>query len=235
MIRYEMMQKNINPYNQEIFESEFKKTELYNQLLKEYNDITFAHHQPIYFNSIQRTQTPRQYCSKSLFSAVPFYYINYLTQQNPEEIYDLGCGYNIFKKYIPNIIGIGAENPASDHFYADIHDYVDDDFIKGHQNYYESVFSINALHYIPLTHLRQVVVDFMSMIKPNGMGFLALNLQRMIDRDETFKNSSEEELEIYIREQLYNVPAEYKVFDVNLESLDNYMDGNIRLVCHKTI
>ena len=33
-------------------------------------------------------------------------------EKNPKTIYDLGCGKNLFKKYLPNVIGIGAETPA---------------------------------------------------------------------------------------------------------------------------
>jgi len=224
------LQLNINPYDPIKFEKKFQKTALYKQLQNEYDLVYFSH----VWYKIYSLITPRQLFGESFFSAIPFYYLEYLTAQNPKEIYDLGCGWNIFKKYISNIVGIGAEDNEK-YFYGDIYDYIDDNFVNGHQNYFESVFSINALHFIPLSDIRKRVVDFISMIKPGGYGFLALNVKRMIERDSKFENYSVPDLEKYIRAELYDVPAEYKVFEVNLEILDEWMDGNIRLICHKTI
>ena len=78
------------------------------------------------------------------------------------------------------------------------------------------------------------------MIAPGGHGFLAINLARMLERDTVqFKNYTAEQLEEYVRTQLSDIPAEYKVFDLNFNNHgyqpDNAMDGNIRLICHKTI
>ena len=66
-------------------------------------------------------------------------------------------------------------------FYGDIHGIVDDDYIEQHQSYFESVFSICALHFQPIDQFCKIVRDFSSMVKPNGHGFLSVNLQRMID------------------------------------------------------
>lgn len=230
-------QNNINPYNQEMFEREFVKTPLFQTLKQDFDIISFDYSYD-FFNCPELTprQQEGQQIQISKFSAVPFYYINWLTEQNPKQIYDLGCGWNIFKKYIPTVIGIGPEPKDSGYFYGDIHDLVDSDFITHHQNYFESVFSINSLHFQPLTCLRKTVLDFISMIAPNGYGFLTLNCQRMLDREPTNLNTlSKFELENYIRTELSNIPVDYKVFDVDLTRIDNPMDGNIRLVCHKII
>jgi hypothetical protein len=223
------MKPNINPYNQEAFSKKFVETELYQQLVKDYDNVRFE-------KFFKDWRTPRQTHALRQFTAVPFYYLEFLTQQNPAVIYDLGCGWNIFKKYIPNIIGVGAEHPDSGFYYADIHDYVDDVYIAGHQNFFESVFSINALHFVPLSRLQQRVLDFYSMIKSNGSGFLALNLARMLERDvQKFNNFGPLELDQYVRDQLYDLDINYKVFDVEFTNnkLDEFMDGNIRLVIEK--
>lgn len=223
--------RNINPYNQENFEREFVNTDLYRQLKNDFDCIIF--------NKLwleENTKTPREQkgsYQKTLMTANPFYYLTFLLEKNPTKIYDLGCGWNIFKRYIPNIIGIGAENPNGSDFYADIHDYVDDAFVEGHQGYFESVFSINALHFIPLSQLQKIISDFHSMIKPGGRGFLALNLARLIDRDELFQDLPIEDVEKYARNVLQNLNIDYLVVDIDFSVYDEYMDGNIRLVMQR--
>lgn len=234
------MINNINPYCQDYFEKKFQQSLTYQALASNYDIIGFEK----YFS--RRTvvgPTPRQqfgtgmFTNHTYFTAVPFYYLEFLTEQNPNIIYDLGCGWNIFKKYIPNIVGIGAEDLSSPFYYADQHDYVDECFIAGHQDFFESVFSINALHFIPLSKLQQRVLEFHSMIKPGGTGFLALNFERMFEREtsDQFHNFTLQDYDNYVRTQLYDLELDYCVFDVELteENRNEYMDGNIRLVIKK--
>ena len=217
------MQPNINDYNELEFREKFSKTELYSQLAQDYDRLYFTHH----FDGW--SCTPREQSAVRQFSVVPFYYLEYLTKHSPKNIYDLGCGWNIFKRYFPNIIGVGAE--TGDEFHGDIHDFVDDDYITNHQNYFESVFSINALHYVPLHNLRKRVLEFVSMIRPGGRGFITFNLKRMLEQESNLTQFGN--YEDYIRTELSNVEFTYEVFDVNLSVIDDVMDGNIRLVIHK--
>ena len=127
--------------------------------------------------------------------------------------------------------------PSAD-FYGDIHGFVDDVYIQEHQNYFQSVFSICALHFHPLHLFKKVVVDFVSMIKIGGRGFLALNLQRMIEREsEQFllqefstSNPSKSQYNQYIRKELSSLNLKFLILDVNITFIDDPMDGNIRLV-----
>ena len=131
---------DIRPYSAHEFKAKFTGTQLHQIIEKEFDQLVwnFAEFR------LSKEHTPRQaYGDKKLltsqFTMIPFYYLEFLTQKNPKTIYDLGCGWNIFKKYIPSIVGIGAEDPNSEYFFGDVHDYVDEDFIRGHQNYFESV------------------------------------------------------------------------------------------------
>lgn len=226
--------KNVNQYNEVEFTESFKKTKIYQSLNKDFDLVYFGNN----VDELVTSSTPRHIIGLRRTSAVPFYYLEFLTEKTPETIYDLGCGWNLFKRYIPNIIGIGAENVELDQFFGDIHDFVDDDYVKNHQEYFESVFSINALHFHPLSELRKIATDFASMIKPGGMGYLALNLEKMlaVERDkEKFKDYTTADLDVYVRQQLNDLPisVEYLVFDVDLTVRDAYMDGNIRFVCQR--
>jgi hypothetical protein len=209
-------------------------------LARDFSHITWDSHCDIY-----KTFTPRQFLgdtSKNIFSAVPFYYLEYLLETNPKQIYDLGCGWNIFKKYITNIIGVGEEDPTASNYYGDEHGRVDQNYIDSHQDYFESVFSINALHFIPLLSMRKRVIDFISMIAPGGRGFITLNLLRMIDRSsdefliDTFGTlrPTNQQFDTYVRNALSDLPCKCLVFDVDvLNSLNDVMEGNIRLVFEK--
>ena len=113
--------ENIAPYNENEFISVFKTTEVYKKLRCDYTDDKLVWHKFFHLgntiksiteerSSVLRTggySTPRAY--KEEFSASIFYYLLPLLEKNPKKIYDLGCGKNMFKPYLPNIIGIGAE------------------------------------------------------------------------------------------------------------------------------
>jgi hypothetical protein len=227
------MLQDILPYDQDKFKNEFTKTPVYDRIQNDFDELTWDYH----FNWYNPAYTPRrQWGDKNLqktrFSMVIFYYLNFLTEKNPKHIYDLGCGWNIFKKYIPSIIGIGAEPIDGEDFFGDSHDYFDDDFIKGHQNYFESVFSINAIHFVPMSNIRKRILDFASIVKPSGRGFVTFNAMALMCAD-TEINVPRQELELWIRQQLSDLPFTVLQFDMDLTQINNIMDGNIRLIFEK--
>jgi hypothetical protein len=224
--------KNINEYDKEKFFQNFATSDISLKVKKDFDKLSWDK------NFKYEINTPRQLVGdknlETVFSMAPFYYINRLLETNPSRIYDLGCGWNIFKKYIPNIIGVGAENPTSKFYHADVHDLVDDDYINNHQNYFESFFSINALHFHPIDDLKKVVLNFISMSRKHGRGFLALNFQRMFERAKNKKFLDKNfDFDFYIRNELYCINVDYLIFDVDLSVKDDPMDGNIRLVFEK--
>ena len=226
--------KNINEYKKDEFYAQFYNSDLCKQIKKDFDILSWEKYYQRDF-----ILTPRQIIGEiqkqsTVFSMVPLYYINYLLEKNPKEIYDIGCGWNIFKKYIPNIIGVGAEELNTEHFFGDIHDVWDSDFVYHHNEFYESIFSINALHFRPIDDLRKVVNEFASVIQKGGRGFLALNLARMVERavdDKFFQIKFD--FDKYIRNELKDVGFKYIVFDVDVTIYDESLDGNIRLVIEK--
>ena len=226
------MQQDVKPYNQEEFKKQFTKSPLHARILTDFDELYWNYHCDDFDYGTPRQHWGDKNLQKTRFSVGIFYYLNFLTEKNPKNIYDLGCGWNIFKKYIPSIIGVGSEPMDREDFFGDINDYVDDDYIKGHQNYFESVFSICALHYVPMSDIRKRVLDFASMIKSSGRGFITFNAQRMLDRDTKIK-ISQHELESWIRQQLSNLPVTVLQFDMDLTKINNGMDGNIRLIFEK--
>lgn len=237
------MQLNINQYQQEVFQKKFVETDIFKKLQSDYPNISFDNWwRPPFFSGTPSStvniadqwsnkKTGREIAAlRGYFDAVAFYYLDYLLVDNPIHIYDLGCGANLFKKYIPNIIGIGAELPSSPNYHGDIHGIVDEQFIQQHQKYFNSVFSFVALHFIPLVDIRQRVLDFSSMIVAGGKGVLTLDLHRMLERTTPSQLEDIGDIEMYIRKELYNVPFEYLVFDLDLSDISRFGLGNIRMV-----
>jgi hypothetical protein len=245
-----MIQQNINAYNEEEFRKAFETTEIYQKLKQDFDEISFE-------NTVlwDFAPTPRQRLAssrKSVFSAVPFYYLNFLTQHNPDVIYDLGCGANYFKQYIPTIVGIGEEPPENKFYRGDISGQFDQQWVEENQGKIASIFSICALHFIPITQMRQQVLDLASTLIPGGRAYIALNTSRMCElmRHKLLKDqwpfdqtAGAAKVDQYIREQLSDMPFTYEVFDVDItesghrnlrydycEQFDNVIDGNIRIV-----
>jgi len=224
---------NINPYNEQKCRAYCQQLEFFNQIKSDFEQLTWS---KTFVGPTPREIAGRQ---RTRFSMVAFYYLEKLLETNPTNIYDLGCGWNIFKSYIPNIIGVSPTHDIDN--YADIHDFVDDDYIKGHQNYFESVFSICALHFIPLSKLEETVTGFASMVKPNGRGFLSLNMSRMIEltpREFLEKHidasPTRHDYEQYVLSVLEKLNINYIILDVDFsEHIDDSMDGNVRLVFEK--
>lgn len=225
------MIQNINAYNEAEFAKEFRYSEIYEQLVEDFDVVTFK-------KNFDPFKTPRQEYGerrKTIFTACIFYYIEYLTRHNPTKIYDLGCGWNIFKRYIPGVIGVAGEPESCSNYYGDVNDYIDDDFILQHKDYYESVMCLGTLNFLPLENFRSIVQGFVSMIKKDGHGLLTLNIGPMIERSQGgFKGYSAEQYETWIRNELENIDCEFEVVDVDLTVLSEMMNGNVRLVCHKT-
>jgi hypothetical protein len=283
--------ENLNPYNKEKFKINFLQNEIYKKLRLNYAedklvwDKFFFSDDNVRANKIKfesRIQRMPRDMYSDYFSVNAFYYLLPLLEKPYEKIYDIGCGPNMFKPYIPRLIGVGAEELAVVHnynnikdsswpeisiraeykslpawikeeckqhglncdltpFYGDEHGFVDDDYVAQHQNYFESVFSICALHFHPIDQFCKVVEDFASMIQINGRGFISINLQRMIDFSSAkllislfdTVHPTQDQLDKYIRNELDKINLEWLIVDVDLMLVDEGMDGNIRLVFKK--
>lgn len=207
------MLANINPYNKAIWENKFKQSNLYNKLTLDFDQISFEHfvEKP---NANRLDLTPRQRLGTSLFSGTIFYYLDFLLRDDPEIIYDIGCGWNIFKKYLP-IHGYDPYGQYSDERA------LPDDF---HGKY---IMSINALHFTNLSKFKYAVTGFYKKIDAGGKGLLTLNIARMTNRMDV------DNIDAFIRNELYDFKENLLVFDLDLSFRDAYLDGNLRIVFSK--
>lgn len=218
---------NINEYNKSVFEPQFKTTKTYQQLVEKFSNVSFEK----FIETDLSLSTPRRNLSSTLVSAVSWYYLAYL--DTTKTTYDLGCGDNFFKPYFTNLVGVDYEHTSSRYFFGDEIGFVDQGFYQSHKDTYDAVFSINALHFHPLEELKNICYNFANMLKKNSNGYLALNVKRMTERSELFKDAPTDEIEHFIRKQFKSFPFKILVFDLDLSRLDAYIDGNLRIVFSK--
>lgn len=218
------MIENINPYNKQDWEYKFKQSDLYRKLAEDFNEISFDHFVEKKYSFFPRfNNTPRQMLAQgedhatfgtSYFSGTIFYYIDYLLRDNPKIIYDWGCGWNIFKKYLP-IIGYDPNSP-----------YADKKILPAGFRC-RSIMSMNALHFNSLTNIKNITTEFYDKIEVGGKGLLTLNVARMTPRTDM------DNINTYIRTELYSFKNNLLVFDLDLSLRDAYLDGNLRMVFSK--
>lgn len=183
-----------------------------------------------YFNFV----TPRENLCTSIFSCVPFYYLDIATAKNPTKIMDIGCGFNIFSKFMPNIYGIDPSTAQCDEKGE-----FNDEFAAAHNQEFECAFSINAIHFVSLTQFKRQVELFASTIQSGGRGMLLMNAGRMIEHTtdseklDLFGTTTPtlKQIEEYIDQELSTIDLNFLVLENFVsECLDEWLDGNIRMV-----
>lgn len=236
------MLENILPYDEDQWRSQFEPTVLGQRLAQDWDHVSYSYH---FRPRLDACFRPHQSTNREMwgrgygdgiypppqqqmtnFSAVPFYYMQWLDR--PGRIWDLGCGWNIFSRYLPNIWGVSNEIGPSRYS----HERVDMD-AQWHQRYQHQManaMSICSLHFRALQGVRYIVMDFARLLAPKGRGFIAMNLQRLLDHDPESQTWSQDRIEHEIRLRLKHLPFEVLVFDLDFSQYDNVMDGNIRMV-----
>ena len=232
----------INPYNEVTWRNEFTTTDLYKQIKNQLSDDCLE----IWTTSgiPGNSPTPREKQFNRYWNFNTFYYLYPLVFAD-DVVYDLGCGGNLFKPFFKNLIGIDPFHPN-----ADIDDLCDDDFVKGHNQFFANVFAINSLHFVSLHKFSQTIDDFYSMLTPDGLGYISFGLAQMIalttDQEwlEIFGKSAEAtslfDVVGYVDNVLRGMKYNFKIIDQNyfLQHdfrliLGNEIDGNIRLLIQR--
>jgi SAM-dependent methyltransferase len=228
----------MNSYNEAIFR---EKSGLY---WEEKIHTTFGNHVECIFSRANKYHndmniTPRQYALSSVFFVSSLYYLEFLLKKNPKVIVDIGCGANLFKKLIPNIYGI---DPMLNNHLADEFDFFDANFSQEHTDVYESVFSINALHFISLIDFERRILEFYNIVAPGGRGFITFNVMRMLeltdlsDRQLLFSSNlpTPDQLTQYVNAILNNLSIKFLLAEVLInDTIDEPFNGNIRLIFDK--
>jgi len=168
-----------------------------------------------------------------------FYYIEKLLENNPQLVYDIGCGWNMFKRYYPAILGVSPDEVSNEKvFFGDEFDFFDDEFVKYHQEEYECAMAICSLNFHPVSMIRKIATGFMSLIKPGGRGYMAFDITSMLEREdpevltELFGTSEPSSIQVddYVVSQLSDLPCNYLIFDADTVENKDRLDGDIRIL-----
>lgn len=229
---------SLNGYNQGEFEQKFKDSSWPQLICKLFgNDVVFQYDTVWELRNLYTT--PRQNCLTKTFTVAPLYYLEFLLRQNPKRIADIGCGANFFKRLIPNIWGIDAEQ---DNTLADQIDFFDADFSRNHTEEFDCAFALNSLHYVPIDRAQDQILRFANIVKPGGRGFIALNVywfventpeEDLLELFETIQPTLKQ-LANYFDNIIRNLDLNFIVVDNLIEQCyHEAMNGNIRLVFEK--
>ena len=217
------MLQNINPYSEETFKQLFPTYDVYSLVANDFDLITYTVTESS-FNLFP--MTPRQFRGMRITSAVPFWFIDQIKDNGT--IYDIGCGWNMYKRYY-NLHGIGGESLNDPFYFGDSHGWVDDFYVRNHQKAFDNIISMNSLHFIELHDIQKRVADVLSMTKHNGMVFLMFNITHMINNE----TSEISDPAAYIRSEMMpfkNNVISFELDDNNIHK--NLSEGTFRLLLH---
>ncbi len=246
--------KKINYKN---FEERFLESDLGKKVLQDFTYITCTNnHWPSILEVAKRyNSTCRELLGNNnlnfhkpytTLSIVTFFYLEFLQEKNPKQIYDIGCGWNIWKKYLPNIVGVDDHSP-----YADIIDEYNSDFLEKNYKKFEAVFSINMnfglrkniknnIHEATnFENFTSHLMEFSNLLQPGGRGYLsvpALGLYKFTS-DDWCKHTgvnlyNPTEMTVYLEKQILSQNLKILALDLELDLLKNHPghDGEIRVV-----
>ena len=160
-----------------IFDDRFKQSETFGKISLDYDRLILDELEgpariPGTFHGMY---TPREHLAEpSTFSYLPFFYIEEILKTNPEVILDLGCGGNLFKKYIPQIFGMDPHNVSADAVGS-----LSPETIREYSDKFDAAIAINSIHFIPITAISTRLVEFSQLVKPNGLCYATFNMQML--------------------------------------------------------
>jgi len=166
-------------YDKEKFVEEFKQTDIYCQLVNDYQNVSESLGEDTYRLLPRRTTSARE----STFYYSTFYYLKLLLEKNPKVILDLGCGSNLFKKYIPQIHGVDYD----DVYFKDTADAIEsysEEWVTSNLEKYDCAMTIGAIHNVSMSQLPDRINEFGRVIKQGGRGYFSVNLRRVMQNTE---------------------------------------------------
>jgi hypothetical protein len=167
-------------FDKDRFSQEFSKSGIYQQLVEDYSTLYSEVTDIPDLKKDDSYKPPRTVLrDQGICVYSSFYYIELLLETNPKIILDVGCGDNLLKKYVPQILGLDPMCAA-----ADIHGYFNDEFVEQHTGEYDCAMALQSIHHVSLLKFVDQINQFGKIIKPGGRGFFSTNLGRLVSRTE---------------------------------------------------
>ena len=241
----------INGIDYKDFEKRFLESNIGQQVKRDFDHVTCTPNNipSIIFMKNKLNTTCRELLGSNdlavgkpmtLVSIVTFYYLEFLQEKNPDKIYDIGCGWNLWKRYIPNIHGVDCNSK-----YADELATYNTDWVTKHERKLEAAFTINMdvglKDNAPCTfrNLQDQVLEFSKIIAPGGRGYISLaawGLLRYTDWDWYKENNCNpydpESIKAKTKEMILELPLSVICLDCEFDIFRNIPahDGEMRLV-----
>lgn len=171
------------------------------------------------------------------FSITPFYYLEYLEAVNPKVIADIGCGWNVFKQYIPAIQGWDDKGTHADHSQR-----YDEVFRLDYKESFDCAFSINAVSAPTWGHVARSVEEFLTIVRPGGRVFLSfpglwlyLNTPYEWYAEHGLSLDMPQGISQYVYNSIKSLGHNILVFDSCIRLTDSMVshDGDLRMVIEK--
>ena len=235
--------KETNCYDPVQWQQDFSCDPYYQNIAHHYQTIIYSYKEMTILKAALHYTVylpPRNFLIMyNILDATPYYYINFLLEKSPDSIVDIGCGSNHFKPHLPNLIGIDADPDSN----FDLFDHFDKDFANGHTHAYDSLISINTIHFNPIDQITEQLLLVAKIIKPGGRGFVSFNLETWLmhsDRDlihSLFGSCPQFDVIVnYVNNQILQTNLDFIVVDwpvlhiTHDSSIRDDLNGNIRLV-----
>ena len=176
-----MIDNHINGFNKKQWQDSIR-TKPYWPVLKQMQDQGYKlDHNALYRGDSFKTLTPRERYFYPTFHTNSLYYIDAVQAQKPQQVFDIGCGMNVWKKFYDNIIGVDPQDPRAD---------IRLDFDRFKQAYIDSAYglvdsciSIGTMNmFVSIKFLLQNLCEFIKCTKIGYRGYVTINLCGMMSR-----------------------------------------------------
>ncbi len=124
---------------------------------------------------LSRNTTIREYNLTRRTTRLPFHLIDTVYRADHTCV-DIGCGYNWFKRFYPNIWGVDPRGATTRD------ELLTPDWYRVNWGRWHTAFSINAMHFCDQTEIVNQVAKVRGILRPRGRAWVALNRKRIEER-----------------------------------------------------
>jgi hypothetical protein len=237
--------QNTNSYDSNKWRDQFPV--VFEDLVKRYDHAIYTYQEMNVLKAVLHHtvyDAPYEVLDKyNIINALPYYYIQWILENKPNVILDVGCGTSPFKNLISNIVGIDNHLCPPPYDKDSIQCHFDEDFAVSHQKMCDALISVNAIHFSPIWTIRSKMLDLAKLLRPGGRAFVAFNAETWLmstprpELQQRFGNYPDTQCLLeYMYEQTMNAGLNFLVSDWPVTQVSEHspirddVNGNVRLV-----
>jgi len=237
----------INPYHDVTWRREFPM--VYSDLANSASHVIYTYQEMNVLRAVLGDVYEMPYPlfdSHGIVNAVPYYYLQWILETNPNVVLDVGCGTNPFGRLMPNIVPLDDRSCPPPHDPRALECHFDEDFAASHQEMCDALISVNAIHFSPIWTVTARLRSLASMVRSGGRAYVAFNAETWIASTPTLELQQyfgtypdPDNLVEYIYQSVLDADLEllvsdWPVCDITENSgVRDDFNGNIRLVIEK--